>query len=218
MTLDQIIDGLKRDKPFALSRFGDGEWECILGREGSNCDGHIYFPSMGVELAEIIKSNPPYNLSWHLHGDDLSGPIRDEVLLWCEMNGVQRSWGYTGVFHVAFKTGEDKKLIQLLKEKEDVVLVGPDYMRTAGVGDVHLTIPDSNCWKRRGEILSAIKKNIDNKVFLFAAGMPSCWLINQLYEVAPGKTFIDVGVLLDPYCGVMNRSFHRKYRTNENFC
>ncbi|MEF8811131.1 MAG: hypothetical protein V5A47_09435, partial [Bacteroidales bacterium] len=55
-----LIDNLIDREPFAFARYGDGEWNAIFGKDGTNCDGHEYYEDMGKRLADIVRSNPSY--------------------------------------------------------------------------------------------------------------------------------------------------------------
>ena len=39
-----IVKKLQSDNNFSFARYGDGEWACIKGKNGRNCDAHIYYP------------------------------------------------------------------------------------------------------------------------------------------------------------------------------
>ena len=53
--LDFYINKLKNDEKFSFTRWGDGEWSCVFGAKGHNCDRHQYFENMSKEPLEIIE-------------------------------------------------------------------------------------------------------------------------------------------------------------------
>ena len=43
-TFDKMIEAIESKENFSLSRWGDGEWMCLLGYKGRNTDKHNYYP------------------------------------------------------------------------------------------------------------------------------------------------------------------------------
>ena len=60
MPLAYYVSMLSGGKPFSFSRFGDGEWNAILGKPGQNCDGHAFFPELGADLRDALIQKLPY--------------------------------------------------------------------------------------------------------------------------------------------------------------
>ena len=46
MTFKEHIDKIVNKEMYSFSRWGDGEWLCLLGAKGMNCDKHQYFPEL----------------------------------------------------------------------------------------------------------------------------------------------------------------------------
>ena len=67
------------EDPFTFSRWGDGEWRAVLRQNkkgGQNCDGHKFFPKMGVDLAAVLIGRPQYmlgmqNFSMRIYGKSI---------------------------------------------------------------------------------------------------------------------------------------------------
>ena len=51
------MDKIKNSEIFFLSRFNDGEWFCMKGYNGSNCDGHKYYKKLGKDLVNLCNSD-----------------------------------------------------------------------------------------------------------------------------------------------------------------
>lgn len=199
---------LKEKAPFTFSRFGDGEWSAILGREGANCDGHGYFPDMGAALANVLRSNPEYFVGMQNHAMRTMGP---EIIPWAMKNKVDLDYMVNAdVWHYASIHGEFQKFFDAIRGQE-VMLVGPATLRelkwTYFVG-----IPDKNCWLAKDTIMRHIEKSISYvDIVLFSAGMPSNVMIHELYRVyGKNKTLLDMGSVFDPYAGRTTRSYHKK--------
>ena len=51
------IEKIKKKENFSFTRWGDGEWFCVMGVNGQNCDGHKYFPEMRKLLNNALKND-----------------------------------------------------------------------------------------------------------------------------------------------------------------
>ena len=69
--IGDYVDKLKRNVPFSFSRYGDGEWNAILGKPGMNCDGHEFFPEMGKLLKQTVLN--PLDYFYAIQGAALRG-------------------------------------------------------------------------------------------------------------------------------------------------
>src|SRR6056300_1707650 len=62
MILQDVINKITNDEPFAFSRWGDGEFFNINKVKGQNCDGNIYYEDLGEELKNILLVKKDYYL------------------------------------------------------------------------------------------------------------------------------------------------------------
>lgn len=208
LLFEDICDKIKKVENFTLSRFGDGEWRAVCGDQGENCDGHRYFPEMSIELRKIVKSNPIYYMASHLLSSDVD---RQAVESWIKDNNISVNWCCTsGVFHEAFVKGKMDLFFDSIKDRE-VFIVGPDHLkRNEKIKySEFIEVSKTNCFLQTEVIVPAIKNSLrKDSVVIFCASMASNVWIDKLYS--PDYTLIDFGSALDPYCGVLSRSFHRK--------
>ena len=68
MNFEQVILKLRNNDPFHLSRWGDGEFLCMLGAKGHNCDDHDYTDELSHELYKFwtrIDHQNRINLIWY---------------------------------------------------------------------------------------------------------------------------------------------------------
>ena len=208
-----ILKKLSGNEPFAFSRWGDGEWEAVLGLKNeseANCDGHQYFPSLGQSLDTILVSNPPYFLGMQkLAYHRLLGREIDAYL---KKNMIRREWLNADAFHDASSKGTINIFFDIIATKK-LLLVGPGHLQKLDVFPFQFCeVPAKNCWLQRDAILSEVRKLIastDPEVILFCAGMTSNWFVHILQKEFSGF-IIDVGSLLDPYAGISSRNYHRK--------
>ena len=101
LSFDTIIDDIESGQHFSLARYGDGEFNAILEKPGANCDGHAYYPSMGLELGLTLNSRPPYYLGLHQ-----SAKIQHETISWLRHNDlIDITFVSNAVFHVPLRDG-----------------------------------------------------------------------------------------------------------------
>ena len=62
ITYQTFLEKIKSKTPFSFTRYGDGEWNAVFGKQGSNCDQHQYFPEMGKALVRCLSNSPRYFL------------------------------------------------------------------------------------------------------------------------------------------------------------
>lgn len=211
-----LIERLEKNEPFSFSRWGDGEWEAVLGlreENESNCDGHQYFPSLKEGLHQILISDPPslfgmQKLAYHKL-------IGREIDTYLKKYSIQREWLNADAFHIASSNGKIRSFFNLLATKK-ILLVGPAHLRRLKLFDFDFCeVPEKNCWLHRERVIHEIKEIVERKepeVILFCAGMTSNWFVDQLNPWFAGFV-IDVGSLLDPYAGKNSRNYHNKLNT-----
>lgn len=188
---------------FSFSRWGDGEWNCLLGKSGQNCDGHKYFPEMGKHLRMVLESSPEYILGLQPLANKLA-PIQIKEYT----DKYNLNWINSDVFHTANIKGYITDFFDVLQNRK-VLIVGPEHLKKNDLFDYKFyQIPSRNCWTNYSVIKNDLKVMIDKEnVVLFCASMMTNVLIDDLH----GKgTLIDFGSVLDPFVGVMSRSYHRR--------
>lgn len=205
---DRMIEELKSNKPFKFARYGDGEWNCIFGKPGQNCDGHKYFPSLGENLRRVILSEPGYIVG--MQPLSMSYERADQIREFCA--GLKINWVNADVLHNASIDGELHRFINAITGKY-IILVGPIHLDAFFANCVHIAIPSVNCWLEYEKIRQQIEFHVDgvnNAVVLLAASMMSEVLIDDFADYH--HTFIDIGSVLDPYVGVKSRRYHYKLK------
>ena len=210
LTCEDICRKIRDDEPFAFSRWGDGEWNCIWQRGDKNCDNHLYFTDLGERLLEILKGHPEYYvgmqpLSIRIFGNKIPAFFK-------RYNLTDLKWVNADVLHDASVADFLEEFFAALKGK-NVLLVGPERLNALGWPMV--TIPLENCWKEHDRILHDIQTWMASgrlaDVVLFCAGPLSNPLIDELWKWDDGDTtLLDCGSLLAPYIGLPIRRYHPK--------
>lgn len=194
-------------QPVAFSRWGDGEWTCILQkRKGkANCDGHRYFPDMAVDLADVLRERPPYFTGLQRFALRV---CEGTIPKWLTANGLEdKRWVESDIFHKAAQNG-----IWDFKEWP-TLLVGPAHLRSAFKNIRFVEIPSRNCWLETQAVLQKIRTELtDNPAHVvgFCASMPSKVWIHWLWKEDGNRTLIDFGSVFDPLVGVKSRRYMRK--------
>ena len=208
--LAYYVDLLSTRTPFALSRWGDGEWSCILGDEGENCDGHSYFPKLGEDLRHILLKQRPY---FHAIGPKAYGDMGNRVNPWLDSHNISREWHYANTFLDASWHGELFPLIEQLQTKR-VLYVGPRHLREVArafplVG--FYEIPSKDCYLSYPSIVDVVERSawdLKPDVIAISAGMTANVLVDSLWlRYGEDVTIIDFGSLFDIYCGVASRKY-----------
>jgi len=116
MTYEKIMETLFFQDPIHFSRWGDGEWNCILGKHGENCDGHKYYSDLGVRLGDVLTSNPEYFLGLQSFAIEKNG---FEINDWIQAHGLEnRAWSDADIFHNASIDGELQEIFRMIKRTE----------------------------------------------------------------------------------------------------
>lgn len=211
-TFDRMCEMLRNDQQFKFARYGDGEFFCMFGKKGHNCDKHEYFQDLGDALRNAYFSDPRYMIGIQ----PLS--INNGIYQQADIIGGTPAYIYNA--DVLHNASIDGKLIELFKsfEGRPSVVVGPAHL--SNVGDIWIKIPDVNCWldydRVYGELYSLLNYLDPQKiatrkpVVLLCASMMSEVLIHDFKDHE--ATFIDCGSVLDPYYGKLSRSYHHKLK------
>ncbi len=211
-SLDFYVNLLNQGIPFSFSRFGDGEWNAMLGKKGKNCDGHEYFPQMGTQLRETV-----------IHAQDYFYAIQNmairndgkAIASFCKEYAVSISWHNADVFHYANRAGQFFPMVETLR-KMDVVLVGPAHLKPLNKHcleyETFIEIPSQNCYLKLDQMKKAVfdygaKKS--GKVFAISASMAANVMIHDLYpNIGKENWLIDFGSVWDIYVGVKSREHY----------
>ena len=193
MTYEELLDNLEQGVNLSFSRFGDGEFNCMYGKRGGNCDHHFYFRDLGKALRDV----------W----DDPKGIVAMQSLgygIWKERIG-EGDWPDADILHHASAEEGLKRFWEALSDR-DVIIVGPHHIKSLRC-DMFIQVPKRNCWLEHDNIKKEIERVIlPGDVVLYSCSMMAGVLIHEMY--AEDITQIDTGSVFDPYCGVKSRGYH----------
>lgn len=204
MEYQDYLEYIKNKKPFAFSRFGDGEWQNIKGnltKSHQNCDGNIYYKDLGKRLEEIVSTKRDYYLGMQ--------SMSERNWPWL-LEEYKQEWVQSDVFHKASMKGRLSGFVEILKESH-VVYIGNESLKSLPFVNEFVQLPLQNCWLSYNSFLEEIKSKCSSeyKVFLFSAGMTSNVFIDDMWNYDPSNAYVDVGSVFDPYVGRNTRSYHK---------
>lgn len=217
---------LRENKPFSFVRYGNGEWDGILGtrkRTGSRSQ-RLDVPGLRQDLqGSLILAPRSENYLLGMQNYMQKRPEWSKVMHWLSVHAPHLVWHNADVFHWASSRVELWPLIEELRKKP-LVFIGPCFLRKLArrlpyVGFVE--VRSRNCYQDINQIRAAILEQPEPAVFCFSAGPTTKPLIQELFPVLGEESFlIDFGSLWDVYCGVKSRSYHKRItaaKTRVNF-
>jgi hypothetical protein len=199
----EIYKKLKEEKPFKFSRWGDGEWLCMMGEKGENRDGNKYTEGLQKELISILDDYPEYYIGLQygvLYNEKLRDFVFKNLFSWDCLNLVNGD-----ILHQASEYNTLKIFVAILKRRHTVV-IGAEYFKDLPYN--HIITPEVNSYQENDRILDEAKQ-YGKAVFLVANAMNSNVIINRLPN---NVTAIDIGSVFDPYLGRPRASYQHKMK------
>lgn len=221
-SFDYFIDRIKNNEHFRYSRFNDGELIAIIGKspQGANCDGHKYFPEMGVELKNVLL-NYKYSDNYVLESFDYwykTLPHIKKILQELKMLNSNLKFLHTDFIRIMHEQNPELFLdfLEILKTKK-IVIVGPEYLKKLNsfFDFRYISVPHKNCFLQKDRIISEMKKISEKErdvFFLLSASMPANIIIDQFKDNK--NTYLDWGSVWDTFFVSEEYSFIKKRSTS----
>ena len=218
-SLKSYVNLLKKNKPFALARYGDGEWLTILGYHHlHNSNGCTFSPELSNALRCVLHRENDY---FHAilkvakrerQVPDENGKPKDyglsAISKFLEDNTILMNWYDGDVMLEEMLKGRLFPLIEQLREKR-VMYVGNERLRglnMRGAGFfpyvAYVEPPPLNAYTHKDEILTRVFKAIGKAkvdIIGWSSGLASKVFIDETYMRFPEITQIDFGSLYDGY-------------------
>jgi hypothetical protein len=215
-TLKLWTEYIKTNKNFSFIKFGDGEFYCMMGSNGANCDNHPYSSELQDKL----------NKAWNYYCTDETHNIF--IAEWADQPGsfgtpqniVPQKNSNNPVFTFYHQITDNKKLnfklvnfeillqntltqqkynfFKSIKETDrKKVFVGPERLSQVQQFlniSTHIQVPLLNTFSKYNEILEQCKKVYSsNTIYIFSSGMPTKAIIYELLETYNDITCLDTG-------------------------
>lgn len=224
LTLQNLISRMTAQKPFAFSRYGNGEWGCLLGthrRTGSGSHS-LKLPGLRHRLASSILNHATMSDDYWLGMQSLTylercGLLR-KIEKWNLAQAPKATWYAGEVLHKASMRSQLNPLIRQMR-KMKVIVVGPSWLRQLGKKAFKISgfveVARQDCFKDYPAIKAQLFKEIirvgKSAVISFSAGPPAKILIGDVFDKFGNKHFlVDFGSMWDPYCGKHSRKYHSR--------
>ena len=217
--LDFYINKLKNDEKFSFTRWGDGEWGCVFGAKGHNCDRHQYFEDMSKELSHaLVHDKNYYKATWPMTVPMMGG-IKDLILEFKEKYNLNENWVDARIWEEAAMQGQIKPLVKQLEDM-DFIIVSEKSKRELPMNyRDFIEVPEVDCYLEKRNIQKQVielTEKYKKPVFGFSASMATNVIVDELYEVIGDKCWmIDFGSIWEPYIGKVSRSYHHRYESKE---
>lgn len=209
-SLDDLIADIRPGYSFV--RYGNGEWDLILGKNWRTGSKTQYFTDdLREAMRETLLQHNGETLGMqrpaYLNKCGLWGPGQN----WLRKNNlISLPWREGDVLHDASVAGRLQLFVEAIRGS--VAVIGPDHLSALPFADQHIKVPPTNAWGAVDKILKEASV-LRDCVVLVSAGPAAKVLIHRLHALDRGCAIIDTGAVLDPYCGVMSR----RYMYNRNF-
>lgn len=221
--LMELLKKLERGENIVFTKFGDGEYLCMLGISGHNCDGDTYTlwlkDALKKALINLSKKKNTYIGKWHTsevynyykrivkpYGIDI--PFVSYHLIMNDKDFLHTPYMYTFVKFVASTTR--KKILFANKWNKRL----KDLFRA----DIFIEIPESS-WSLEYETWkAALEKHVEkDALILLAGGLCSKVLIHDITSVHD-VSCIDIGSSFDILGGKRNsRGWQHSYEDEINY-
>jgi len=202
---------------FSFIKFGDGEFFCMMGAPGTNCDQHPYTKELGDKLLaawNFFSTCDLENIYIAEWGDqpgsfgtpqnivprqNLNNPVFD---FFNQLMSQRKKHNFKLVnFEIVLQntlTTEKYNFYKSIKNsKRKKIFIGPERLKNVQSFlnvDLHIQIPLLNSFTKYDKILSACLDIIeDDTIFIFSSGMPTKSLISDILNYKNNITCIDIG-------------------------
>ena len=212
---DFYLDLIRNNKPFSLSRFGDGEVLCMSNHSTlkENCDGSAFLPELTEPMLDIFRNKHDYyHCLLDCTFDQNLKTDTDWFKSYLEENCSDMKFYDGEIWQELSFSGRITELIEAINVYNPCFIGGSRLSRVAhmkGMGSyTHIQTPDTDNFIYLDWIKEQILKlhNDGFRMFCFSAGYTTKIVIDQLYPIMGHDSFmLDFGSVFDPYCGNLSR-------------
>ena len=217
----EICQKLASDQPFSLSRWGDGEWYAVEARPGHNCDKNDYNikdelgNSLSYRLTQVLKTPKPSN--YFMCAQQVESCYSAHHLF------TDQEWKSANIFHWASIDNKLDCLFNALKQASCVIYIGNKSLSRLPFISQFIEIPEKNVFsiyqQKLLDITNTFTDNtcqiLSHKLYVFSAGMAANVFIDDLYNLNPFNSYIDIGSVFDPYVDKRSRGYHSSLTVNK---
>jgi hypothetical protein len=209
--IKKIYSKLKNKDFFSFSKFADGEWEMIKGRQINNSEFE-YLPNEDEFYRQKLIESFTFKDDNYYVGISCPCCQGDEHYRMYEFSNQKNE-------NITFANLFVNSNYKFFKEyfipefnEWDVHLVAHE---TSNIDNLPFKVEEfypvnDSAWKKNYDLIEKIKsKNLKNKLFLFSCGPFGNMLSHQLWENNKNNTYIDIGSTINFWTNA--KSFQRYY-------
>lgn len=216
---------INANKPVSFVKWGDGEFACVAGHQGENCDGDKYFPELGEAMRKAFLKTAwhpnVYYGRWHLTPNDAHVAASFNAF-WAMNTGRYSSEIPWVNYHCLLRDAERGRkpdMLNLMKaiqanQRKKIYVCNKRNSKLCRVIDAeHIEVPEK-CWFLHYDtVMNEIKSKITpDSIILFSAGLCTKVAISELLETNPGITCLDFGSSFDCLTrGITSRSYQSSF-------
>lgn len=200
---------------FAQASYRDGEWYCMLGHRGRNCNGERYTPSLAAALQRtLLEPVGQWCVFWWPGPRETPSQqnVRARAVDWIRKRKPPVRWLPDRPIGRANEQGLARPIFEAMARR-NIVVVGPQHLLRQTLLPVqsYVVVPDATAWVEHERIVEDAMAVIQpGDLVLFAAGMATNVMIWKMWPLLRGRaTLLDIGATLDPYAGVFSRGVYR---------
>ena len=215
---DFYLDLIIGNKPFQLSRFGDGEILAMQLEPHSlkqNCDGSRFIPELIEPMRQIFMNNYNY---YHCLLDCSFNESGDKFKQFIEETCPEMQFYDGEIWQELSFGGRITELIQAISPYNPCFIGGKHISKVKFIHGIDsmrfIEIPDRDSFLQFDRIFAdCMNMHLSGcRMFLFSAGYTTKPLIDTLYPYIGHDTFLlDMGSVFDPYCGKLSRDGMKYY-------
>jgi len=207
-TFEELMGKIRREEPFHVARYNDGEWAFMLRIEpyyskfiAAHGHNEAEIRQISDKLLQIIEKPPSYYIGIDSTTRALRGLIYPVREIFQEKIDIINNIIYGDIFNAATIRFGINCLKQPLKDRL-LISVGPEYMVNLGA-NYHITVPENNCWVQYAFIkkllLEKITQVLEKKpVILYSCSLLAKLLIDEVQTQYYYKvTQLDLGSCID---------------------
>ena len=206
--LVNIHNFLKEKKPFAFSKYADGEYKILVNEAITNCDNWTFIPDEHRLERKLLMESFQYDHEDYVvgvscpccqpknHVEWMRDTVKTKNLTWANLF-VNSNYEYFINEFISIFDKWDKEVF-LFANEQGISKKMPFNMKS-------WQEPFLSHWIGVGEKKA---KEVEGALFLFSGGPLGNILCHKLHKMNPNNTYIDIGSTISPWVVGKNRDYH----------
>jgi hypothetical protein len=204
-TASEIVALIESGKPFSWVRYGNGEWDAVLGlKKATGTLSQTFSEPLRQAMRETVMDHRGKIMAMQNERYLRRIKLWPKIHAWLQKHHVVIDWQPGDVLHYASGNGTLAPFVQALRNP---VFVGPSHFERIPIAGDFLPIQDINCWDRVDQIEAEMRASCQGRTVCVSAGPAAKILIHRLRD--EDMQLIDCGSLWDVYCGIPSRGYQR---------